>query len=231
MKKILFTLIALLSFSFSQAQNGTIIVSGYAEMEVIPDKVKTSFSLEQIAASYENAVNQLNEQTKTLSRTLIRQGFEEEDIKTLYFNVRPYFEYKEGKRIDKGFRASQNLELVFNYEKTKLGDLIKSIASSDATPNFNISFFLSDDLRASMKEELLTAAVKDARKTGDILAIAAGSQISGFKEITYGVAQPLPAPRYQADMMMAKAESADFAGMEAKAIKLSEQVSIVWSVE
>lgn len=229
---LLMALLVTIANSGLMAQS-VITVVGKAKIEATPDQVRINLSINQQSANYDEAVGTLNQRTKKLVQVLLKQDFEEEDIKTTGFNAQPYYEYQNGKRQQKGYSASQNLEVLFAYDQERLGTIVKELSTADVEPNMNISFLLSDEKTASVKQRLLEKAMADAKATAEVLAGTQDKSLDGFAEIRYGATQAAPQPMYRADAMMMKAEAdgADFGGFEAKTIPLREEVTVIWKVK
>jgi uncharacterized protein YggE len=169
-----------------------ITVVGKAKIEASPDQSRISLSINQLSANYDEAVNLLNERTTKLVKVLLKQDFEEEGIKTTGFNAQPHYEYQNGKRQQKGYSASQNLEVLFAYDQERLVAIVKDLSKADVEPNMNISFLLSDEKTASLKHQLLEKAMADAKATAQVLARTQDKSLDGFAEIRYGAAQNAP---------------------------------------
>ena len=210
-----------------------ITVVGQSKIETAPDQVRISLSINQQSPGYDEAVNMLNQRTTRLVNVLKGEGFKDEDIKTIGFNAQPYYEYQNGKRQQKGFSASQNLEVLFDYAQDRLVKIIKELSTADVEPNLNMSFLLSDQKTASLKRDLLTQAMADAKTTAEVLAATQGNELDGFAEIRYGTGQDIPQPMYRAEAMMMKAEAdgGNFGGFEARSIALREEVTVIWKVK
>lgn len=215
-----------------QAQS-VIAVVGKAKVEASPDEVRLNLSLSERASEYETAVDGLNQRTQRLVQVLLQHGFKEEEVKTTGFNAQPYYEYQNGKRQQRGFSASQNLEVIFAYDQERLVAIVKSVSKADVEPNLSLGFQLSDDLTVSLKKELLKKAMADAKSVGSILATTQGMDLDGFQEVRYGAIQNTPPPLYRESAMMMKAEAdvSNFGGFEAKTIPLYEEVTVVWKVK
>lgn len=231
LSSLLTALLVIVANSELTAQS-VITVVGQSKIEASPDQVRINLSINQQSASYDEAVAMLNQRTQKLVQVFLKQDFEEEDIKTTGFNSQPYYEYQNGKRQHKGYSASQNLEVLFVYDQERLGAIVKALSKADVEPNMNISFLLSDEKTASLKQQLLEKAMADAKATAAVLAGTQGKSLDGFAEIRYGVSQNAPQPMYRAEAMMMKAEAdADFGGFEAKSIPLIEEVTVIWKVK
>ena len=88
------------------------------------------------------------QERQTLQGVIREFGFAENDLKTLNFNVDPEYEgYQEGnvyKQKFKGYRYYHQLKLEFPSDNERLGKVLYALAKSGLTPEFNISFFVSD---------------------------------------------------------------------------------------
>jgi uncharacterized protein YggE len=224
--------LAVIATSGLMAQS-VITVVGQSKIEATPDQVRISLSINQQSMEYDEAVSTLNERTTKLVQVLLKQEFAKEDIKTTGFNAQPYYEYQNGKRQQKGFSASQNLEVLFAYDQDRLVKVVKELSKADVEPNLNMSFLLSDKKEATLKQELLEKAMDDAKTTAKVLAATQDKSLDGFAEIRYGAGQATPQPMYRADAMMMKAEmdEGNFGGFEAKSIPLREEVTVIWKVK
>ena len=160
------------------------------------------------------------------------EGFEENEIKTAGFNAQPYYEYQNGKRQQKGFNASQNMEVIFAYDQERLISIVKELSMADIEPNLSLGFQLSDELTRGLKKELLEKAMANAKAIATTLAATQGKKLEGFSEIRYGVVNNQPQPIYRENAMMMKADAdmGSFGGFEAKTIPLFEEVTVVWKV-
>ncbi|MEM8894125.1 MAG: SIMPL domain-containing protein [Bacteroidota bacterium] len=236
MKRIFFTgllTLAILGASqLSQAQS-IITVVGKAKIEATPDEVGITLSIKENAPAYESAISGLNQRIQNLVKVMLGEGFKKEDIKTMGFNAQPYYEYQNGKRQQRGYTASQNLEVILKYDQERLISIVNAVSKADVEPNMNLGFQLSDELTASSKKQLLEQAMADAKFTASVLAKTQGKVLDGFSEVRYGAVQNAPQPVYRENSMMMKAEAdmGNFGGFEAKAIPLSEEVTVVWKVK
>jgi uncharacterized protein YggE len=104
------------------------------------------------------------------------------------------------------------------------------MASSTAESTLSVSFYLSDEKRASKKSEVLVLAMKDALETAKVLAGTQNKVVDGFKEIKYGVSEPANMPYMRSNAMMDK-QSDEFAGFQAQEIEITENVQVVWRVK
>jgi uncharacterized protein YggE len=212
------------------AQESVIIVNGSAKIKTDPDQILASTHISLIEPTYESAISSLNKKTKEVANILKKEGFDASEIKTISFNVAPNYEYHENKSVQKGFRASQNLEVNFKYDVDRLTKVVKKLAAGTAESTLNISFYLSDDKRASKKNEVLILAMKDALETAKVLAGTQNKIVDGFKEIKYGMNEPSNMPYMRSSAMMDK-QSEEFAGFQAQEIEIIENVQVIWRVK
>ena len=111
--------------------------------------------------------------------------------------------------------------------------MLYALANSELTPEFSLSYTVKD--KEASKNQLIGAAVIDARSKAEVLAEAAGVTLGKVLSINYSMGEPDFVVRPMAKMMMARNESADMAGgysinIEPDDIQVSDTVTIVWSV-
>jgi hypothetical protein len=212
------------------AQESVIVVNGSAKIKTDPDKILASTYISVIETTYENAVNGLNKKTMEVASILKKEGFDATEVKTISFNVSPNYVYEDNKNVQKGFRASQNLEVNFNYDVDRLTNVVKRMASSTAESTLSVSFYLSDEKQAAKKSEVLVLAMKDALETAKVLAGTQNKEVDGFKEIKYGVSEPINKPYLRSSAMMDK-QGDEFAGFQAQEIEITENVQVIWKVK
>jgi uncharacterized protein YggE len=229
---IIFVLFVFAISASSTAQDrfsNTMDVTGKSSVKVKPDETTINMTVSSLELQYDDAIEALNRKARDLTRQLKKVDFNSEDIKTTNFTVNKNTVYRRGHRIDSGYRASQYLSVVFPYDKKRIGDIIEKIGSSDAGADIRFSFGLSDALKKSLQEQLISTAVADAKAKAEIIASASGIRLAGIAKIRYpeaGSPQPLSAFSVRG----ARAEAAPQAQVEAREIELQEVIEISWLI-
>ena len=104
----------------------TISIQGSGKVSAVPDIASLNFGVQtgrQKTAA--GAMNMLTDNMTAVVEAIKESGVEEKDIRTQYLNLNPAYDWNEGKRVDRGFEATQSLVV-------KVRDLDKISAVLDA---------------------------------------------------------------------------------------------------
>jgi uncharacterized protein YggE len=112
-------------------------------------------------------------------RELKALGLEDREIQTSYVSVYPEYNY-DGKPIITGYSASNNVQIT-TMKLDKLGDIIDRSTAAGANQIGSISFSVSDEMQKELRENLMNAAVADARSKADLLAASLDVEITGVQ--------------------------------------------------
>lgn len=185
---ILFALfsVGIANLRSSEASNKSFItVSGEGEVKAEPDNAKINLTIRTSAPQVKDAQNVIDEKAKKLNSELEKIGIEKQNIKSLFYNTNPKYEYKaiecksetvpcgsEYKMV--GYEASQTIEI--KVKKIELTDKIISLAGTleineISGPNFNI------ENDAKFKSEARNLAIKNSRVKAESIAKALGMKL------------------------------------------------------
>jgi len=190
----------------------TVQVQGQHSLEVNPDLMSVYFSVETTADTTEEAEDMNSEKVENLTEAIVDLGFEESDLKTENYNIRPEYDWDEGKRELIGYVASHSLKISFSANKTDLaGDIISAGAESGAGISY-INFELSQELQQESKSQAISKAAEDAKIKAESLAEGFDKNVGKLKEVSLNEYQYQPWRLYEASgsagMDMAKAQEA-----------------------
>ena len=216
------------------SEKGYVSVSYTAEKEVSPDTVEVSIAVKtEDKKSLQSAVKENKEMSDKVYEYLkgainTQNG---DYIKTTNYSASPNYIYNNGKRSLDKYVVSNNI-IVHTKSLDKISTMIDKSLSLGATNVDSLNFSLSE--KDAQCAELLSTATKEVRKRADIVAAAAGSSVTGVKNIdtscsvnqNYGVV-----PQYR-NMLMSKAAGASMdsavesgASIEAGVIKVYSNVN------
>ena len=151
-----------------------------------PDVIRLSFNLKTENEKYEVAIIEYNEHNEKLVGAVTATGLMKEDIKTTNLHVGTHYEQEHDgkfyKNVFKGYQITSKLDLEMPMDLNKLSQLIEEITRGGTTPEFSITFGVSDEDR--VLEEALKEAVLDARKKAKILAEAMEVKLGHVKVVT-----------------------------------------------
>lgn len=218
----------------------TIRVTGKGRIKVSPDLIRIIITLQDRHADYEEAVKKSAESKELLNGVLAKQGFENKDVKTISFNVRPVHESyqtrdKSWRERLVGYEYTHRMKIEFPVDNARLGKVMYALAHCPGQPEFRIEYTLSDPEAA--KNELLAKAVADSAAKAKVLAKAGGVSLGEILNIDYSwgevefVSRPV---MMESRMMMTQDycvdESYDI-DIEADDIEQEDTVTVVWGIK
>jgi len=175
----------------------TISVSGEGKVMANPDIGELNFGVQTgRQETAEEAMKILADKMTAVIDAVKAQGVEDKDIVTQYLNLNPSYDWDEGKRIDQGFEATQNVRVkVRNLDN--MTAILGAATSAGANQAGSVNFTIDDpeELRAQAREK----AIINGQEKAAALAAQLGKKLGklkGFGEGGYGV------PRYEKVMMM-----------------------------
>lgn len=230
-------LVAYTYFTFKQAKytyTGPVVISviGTGEAVAIPDIATFSFTVYAEGADASAAQDKSAESINGILAYLKDQGVEDKDIKNLYYNLNPRYEYMEsicnnygycpaGERILRGYEVSHSVEVKVR-DTSKAGDLISGVGSKGATDVSGLQFTV-DDAEAT-KAEAREKAIADAKEKAEQLAEDLGVRI--VRMTSFWENQPYPYDYgYGGDMRMESSAAYDTGAVPA--IPMGENTTTV----
>lgn len=165
-----------------------ISVTGQAEIYVKPDVASASFGVETNASTAQEAQKLNSSAMNRVISVLKGKGIAEADIQTSNFSLYPIYE-QQGERpyvqqmTVKGYRCS-NTVTVRIKNISDVGSIIDAAISAGATNVNSISFGVLNSKK--YEDEMLAKAVENARHKADIMAKAAGANITGIFKMSDG---------------------------------------------
>lgn len=183
----------------------TISVQGNGKVNAVPDIATLNFGVQtgrqKTAAS---AMKMLSTNMTAVVEAIKTAGVEENDIRTQYLNLNPAYDWNEGKRIDRGFEATQSLAVKVR-DLDSITAVLDAAVKAGANQAGSVGFTIDEP--DVLKEEARAEAIEDAKMKAEKLAADLGVRLGamqGFwEENNYGGVGP----------MMMRAESMDAKGM------------------
>jgi uncharacterized protein YggE len=172
-----------------EASQRVISVTGQAEIYVKPDVAMISFGVETNGATAREA-QQLNAAAMNkVIDALAAQGIAKEDIQTSNFSLYPVYETQPvldrlpGRQVLSGYRCNNTVNVRIK-DIGNVGGIIDVAIEAGATNVSNITFGVLDSKK--YEDEVLAKAVANAKHKAEILAKAAGVNITGILKISDG---------------------------------------------
>lgn len=224
------------SYVSAHSDNGltadTVSVSGQGFIEAEPDVVDIHISLMSTKATLKQAKAEVDDRYKDVLQAIRQHKISDKDIKLTRLNSHQDYEWRNSKRIFKGFRVSRNLQISVR-DTDKFPNVQQSIIDAGITNITHVSPRFGDD--TAIKELALSEAVKVAKRKALSLANQFGRQLGAVASISEGgVNFPSPRPNIRMKqargMAMEMADSAPAPEMLGTQ-KITANVSVVFRLQ
>lgn len=212
----------------AQPQPPSIVTSGRAIIKRAPDRAFVTVATETRAAKPEQAQQENARAMDRVRAELRTQKIPDEAIRTTSFNLREDVDWVNGKRVPRGFVASNVIEVRVDAIDT-VGRLVDQVVTAGATAVSGIRFDLRD--REAAEREALKLAVADARARAEAAAAGAGLRIAGIQTIEESGAPEMPQPVPMMRMSAAAAADAPVTPVAAGEIEIHANVRLTALVE
>ena len=203
-----------------------ITVSGSGKVFLNPDIATISIGVHNEDESAARAVNGNNAQAQKVTEVLLEMGVEEDDIQTSNFNI-----YLEQRFDEEGDQAGtiyivDNTVLVTMRDLNILGEIMGTVVEAGANSIFGIQFDVADKTQAL--SEARKAAVEDAQKKAEELALAAGVTLGEVQSINeYG---GVPVPVFEGKGGGGLGAASDQIPISLGQLSLTVEVSVIYHI-
>jgi uncharacterized protein YggE len=210
----------------------TVSVTGNGRVTLTPDRFSFNASVQTIAPTVEEAVNENNKKVAAVIAALKNAGAKAEEIQTSNFSIYPqqdYSQQQQGKlpRV-LGYQVSNSIT-VTKKQIADAGRLLQAAIAAGVNQTSGLSFSVSDPQRG--RDEGLRAAFADARAKATLLAQSAGRALGPAMAITEGGASsPQPPRPMMGGRVMAAQVVTEPVPVESGTEELSYTVSVVFAM-
>lgn len=160
----------------------TITVSGDGEVTAEADLAVLSVAVTATASSADEARGQVAERSEEMRQALRDAGVPDDAVTTSHFRVSPEYDHSGKERNVTGYQAVHVYDIEVSPDRA--GEVLDVAVGNGADEVHHVSFSLSDEARADLREEALNAAMDAARTDAETLATAADLSITGVRSIS-----------------------------------------------
>jgi len=209
----------------------TISVSGTGHVSLTPDRYSFTATVQTMAPTVEEAVNDNNQKVAAVIAALKAAGAKAEEIQTANFSIYPqqdYSQQQQGKppRVI-GYQVANSIT-VTRKQVSDAGRLLQAAVSAGVNQTSGLSFSVSDPSRG--RDEGLRAAFAEAHAKASLFATAAGRTLGTAIAINeLGSMQPQPRPMMARNVMAAQVVSSEVP-VESGTTELTFTVSVVFAM-
>ena len=176
--------------SVSLKPASTVTVSGFASEQQNNQIAEFSAGVNAVSNDKQAAIDEVNTKTDALIQAVKEFGVSEQDIKTqnLSVNQEEKLVYEEGSQVYRPgqWRANNTISVKLK-EIDKASDLYKILTDSGATNVYGPNYGL--DSQTENEDALLKAAIEDARKKAEAVAVGSGKKLGDILSVAEGGAQ------------------------------------------
>lgn len=184
----------------------TISVAGTGKISAVPDIATLNFGVQTgRQKTADGAMKMLADKMTAVVEAVENAGVEEKDIRTQYLSLNPAYDWDEGRRVDRGFEASQSL-VVKVRDLDTISAVLDVAIKAGANQAGSVGFTIDDPdiLRQKARAEAIDDAKDKARKLAKDLGVRLGALEGFWEEQSHG------GPRVM--MMESKAMDGGFGG-------------------
>jgi uncharacterized protein YggE len=162
----------------------TLSVSGAATAKAQPNKVQIVFAVDTVKETAKAALDVNAGTTNEVLRALEAAGVRGNETSTADFAINPVYEYSPHGSVQNltGYTMSNSI-LVSSYNLNDTSRWIDAAVGAGANRINGVSFQLSEEKAAEVRNSLILSAIKDARNKPDLAADAIGMKVAGVKSL------------------------------------------------
>ncbi len=176
-----------------------ISVNGLGEVFGKPDIATFTFAVTEESAVVVEAQNEATKEMNDILAYLKKEGIEDKDIQTTYYNVYPRYEYPrasysayytppEGKRILVAYVVTQGISVKVR-DLSKAGKLVSGIGELGASDISGLQFTIEEE--ETLKKEAREKAIADAESKAEELADELGVSLVRIVSYSEGGNYPI----------------------------------------
>jgi len=199
-------------------------VRATGEVTADPDRAIIDVGVRATADDPETARERLQENVSSMRAALADIGIADDQVETDHYVIRQDRESRRNEDVTRyvAIHAFQ----VETDDVDGVGTVIETAVNNGATDVNHVRFTLSDERRADLREDALTAAMDNARADADVLAENADLSIEGVSAVSTGSVDVRP---YHAEAMTASADAAGGTEVESGPVSVTAQVQVTYN--
>ena len=159
-----------------------LVVTGYGEVTVAPDRAMIDVAVETRATTASQAAAQNARRLRVVLDTLKARGIAAGDLSTLGYSVNPDYEpMPRGEAVRRGYVAT-NVVRIETRTLDQVGALIDAALAAGANRVNEVRF--SSSRHATVRDSATALAIANARRTAETMARAAGGTLGPLVELS-----------------------------------------------
>jgi hypothetical protein len=162
---------------------GTMVsTTGTGSVSTDADLAVVAVAVVATADSADAARGQVATDVERMRGALREAGVPDDAVTTASFAVVPEYDYADGERTERGFRAVHAFRI--ETDPARAGEVVDVAVGNGATEVQGVSFTLTDGTRADLRAQAIDRAVTAARADADAMAGAAGLSVASVQTMS-----------------------------------------------
>jgi len=151
-----------------------VYVEGSAEIEVEPDMMTFTLSIQKVDIDLANAKADVDARSRVLIETCKKFGIKAQDIATTALAIRPEYDYKDQQRVLTGNHVSRQVDITLRDLK-KYPEMMQALVDAKISETINTQLTVSN--KKDVEDKAQTAAMADAKARAERLAKSQGKAL------------------------------------------------------
>ncbi len=161
-----------------------VLTTGIASLTLVPDEARVTVGVVTRGETAEEASRKNADEMSRVIGALRGLGLTEREIQTKWLSVNADYDCSEGKCVLSGYVATNAVEVKLRSEKFQLiSEVVDRSIAAGADFVHGVHFGVSEERRRALEEDLLRAAVADARRKAQRAAEELGTGIRGVLSV------------------------------------------------
>ncbi|WP_136600928.1 SIMPL domain-containing protein [Salinigranum halophilum] len=166
----------------TDAEGTTLSTTGTGSVDAEADLAIVSVAVVATADSADAARGQVATDVERMRTALREAGVPDDAVTTASFAVFPEYDYTDGERTERGFRAVHAFRI--ETEPARAGEVVDVAVGNGASEVQGVSFTLTDETRAALRAQAIERAVTAARTDADAMAETVGLSVTGVETMS-----------------------------------------------
>jgi len=171
------------TYQGTETQAKTLSLSGSGVASATADQATVTLGAQTEDLSASDAIGRNADLMDAIIKAIKAQGFTNDDIQTVSFNVYPQYDWTEAGRVFKGYVVTNIVQVTVN-DLDKLGPVIDAAGEAGANRIDGITFKLSDAKMEELKLNAYVAAIEDAEAKKDVITGELGITVTGVQSVS-----------------------------------------------
>lgn len=206
-----------------------ITVEGRGEIQTVPDVAQVTLGVQTgIQPTAEAAMKKLSSTFAAVLKAVKGEGIKDEDIKTTNLTINPQYDYRDGRRMLRGFEASESIQVKIR-DFGKISDVLGKTVLEGVNQVGGVSFMVDDP--DQLQEEAQEKAIEDARDNAKQLAKALDVRLGNVKSFTSSSSGGVPPPVFARAMLETDASELSGPPVEPGSQEIVATVTITYEIK